>query len=93
MWRSSPWGSTLSTTISGLTPGTTYAVDVRANAMSAQAPVARVSIDDQEELGVTVYSVGETRPYAYLAFEFEAAAASQTLTVFNDTAADDTTGW
>ena len=83
-------GSTLSTTISGLTSGTTYTVTFRANAMSAQVPVARVSIDDQEELGVAVYSVGETRPYAYLAFEFEAAAASQTLTVFNDTAADDT---
>ncbi|MHC1762959.1 MAG: immunoglobulin domain-containing protein [Verrucomicrobiia bacterium] len=83
-------GTTLSTTISGLTPGTRYKVQFRANAMASQAPQLIISVEDQEVLSVAIYPVGETRGYAYVAFEFEAAAATQTLRLFNNSMNEDT---
>jgi hypothetical protein len=79
-------GNTLSTTMTGLTVGKTYKVDLRANATDTQTPNLRISIDSQEVLAVTVYSVGTTNPYTHLACEFTAAATSQTLTLLNDAA-------
>jgi hypothetical protein len=80
----------LSTILDGLEAGTTYKVTLRANARNGQGPNLRISIDGTEVLGLTVYSVGGTAPYGYLAFEFTAAAASQTMTLLNDAAGDNT---
>ncbi|HOW63661.1 MAG TPA: immunoglobulin domain-containing protein [Candidatus Paceibacterota bacterium] len=81
-------GTTLSTTITGLTAGKTYKVTFQANAPTSQAPVLRASIDGQEVLAVTVYPAGDTGPYGYLAFEFTAAAASAAMSLFNDAGSD-----
>ena len=83
-------GTSLSTTLSGLTVGKIYHVMFRANATAGQAPNAKVSIDGQEVLPVTVYPVSGANPYTYLAFEFTAAAASQTLSILNDAGTDNT---
>ena len=87
-------GTTLSTIISGLTVGTVYHVTFRANSNTNPAPNdpnpnspnAKVSIDGVEVLPVTVYPVTGTNAYTYLAFEFTAGAASQTLSILNDAA-------
>ena len=81
---------TLSTTISGLTIGTTYKVNLRANARSGQAPSLRLSIDSAEIMAMTMHSAGPNNPYWYIAFEFTATATSQVLGVLNDTATDNT---
>lgn len=84
-------GGSLTTTLSGLTVGTTYKVSFRANAMTTQAPNASLSLDGQEPLlVVTVYPVGSTNPYSHIAFEFTATAPSQELTVRNDAGVDST---
>ncbi|MBK9138765.1 MAG: immunoglobulin domain-containing protein [Verrucomicrobia bacterium] len=83
-------GGALSTMISGLTVGQKYQVQFRANATAGQVPLLRVSIADEEMLALTVYPVGGSNPYGYLAFEFTAAATSQTLTLLNDTFDDAT---
>ena len=83
-------GTTLSTTISGLTVGTVYQLSFRANASNTQTPHLRASIDGTEMLALTVYSVGGTSPYAYLSFPFTATATSQTLALLNDADGDNT---
>jgi hypothetical protein len=82
---------TLSTTISGLTVGTTYKVNLRANARSGQAPTLRLSIDGAEIMAMTMHSAGPNNPYWYIAFEFTAAATSQVLGVLNDVTSSDNT--
>jgi hypothetical protein len=77
------WTS-LSTTITGLTPGRTYKVTFRANSGTGQAPTLRVTIGTDEVLALAVYPVGETRPYAYLAFEFTATAATASMGLLNE---------
>jgi len=81
---------TLSTTITGLTVGTTYKVTLRANARGGQAPDLRLSIDGTEIMAMQMHSAGPNNPYWYIAFEFTAAATSQVLGVLNDTATDNT---
>ena len=82
--------STLSTTISGLTVGTTYKVTFRANATSTNVPNVKVYINGVAVLlpggpdGFSTAAVGGSSPYWYVAFEFTAAAASQTLSIVND---------
>jgi hypothetical protein len=76
-------GTTLSTSIGGLTVGQVYKVQFQANAMSNTLPVMRVSIDGTELLGLNIYTAG-VGPYGYIAFEFTAAAASQTMSILND---------
>ena len=82
--------STLSTTISGLTVGTTYTVTFRANARSGNVPYAKVFIDGVAVLlpggpdGLTVAPVAGSNPYWHLAFDFTATAASQTMSIVND---------
>ncbi|MBE0545708.1 MAG: immunoglobulin domain-containing protein [Verrucomicrobia bacterium] len=93
--------STLSTTISGLTPGNVYKVTFRANARSeatANTPNVKVLIDGTPVLlpggwvdGLSTRAVTGTLPYFYIAFEFTAAAASQTLAIVNDVAEGDHT--
>jgi hypothetical protein len=88
--------TTLSTTISDLTPGTTYRVTFRANARNNQTPNLKVYID-----GVSVFlqsgaegfrlgSVSGSNPYWYVAFDFTATASSQTLALVNDATGDTT---
>lgn len=89
-------GVTLGTTISGLTAGTTYKLAFRANARGGQAANLRILIDDVDLVGaegvpgVTIYPVTGTSPYSFVAFEFTASAASQTLTLLNDSTSDNT---
>lgn len=92
--------STLSTTISGLSVGTTYKVTFRVNARSdtvANTPNVKAYIDDVPMLfpggavdGLSTRAVTGTLPYFYIAFEFTAAAAAQTLAIINDADGDHT---
>lgn len=83
-------GTILETTITGLTAGTAYKVMFRANARAAETPNLMVMIDYVEVLYATIYPVTETRPYAYVAFEFTASANQHLLTLLNDAAGDHT---
>src|SRR5437667_9295917 len=51
-------GTTLSTTISGLTAGQAYKVTFRCNARNGQTPILKVEINGTQILGTTVGSVG-----------------------------------
>ena len=88
--------STLSTTISGLTVGTTYKVTFRANARSGNTPNVKVYIDGIGVLlpggpdGLSTAAVGAANSYWTVAFDFQAAAASQILAVVNDANGDQT---
>lgn len=82
--------TTVSTTISGLTVGTTYKVVLRACARGGQLPHLRISIDGTELLAMTINSAGGANPYWYIAFEFTATATSHVLGLMNDTATDNT---
>lgn len=88
--------STLSTTITGLTPGTIYKVTFRANARGGQTPYLKAYIDGMGVLlpfgpdGFSLASVGGSNPYWVVAFEFTASAASQVLSVVNDATGDNT---
>lgn len=91
--------STLSTTISGLTVGTTYKVAFRANARTADLankPNIKVYIDGIGVLcpggpdGLSTAPVGSSNPYWTVAFEFQAAATSQVLSIVNDAEGDQT---
>jgi hypothetical protein len=88
--------STLSTTISGLTVGTTYKVTFRANARLANTPNIKVHIDGVGVLlpggpdGLSTAPVGSSNPYWTVAFEFQATATSHVLAVVNDADGDQT---
>jgi hypothetical protein len=88
--------STLSTTISGLTVGTTYKVTFRANARSANTPNVKVFIDGVGVLlpggpdGFSTAAVTGANAYWFVAFEFTATAASHTLSLVNDATGDQT---
>jgi hypothetical protein len=83
-------GTSLSTTITGLTSGRTYRVTLRANATTNQVPTLRALIDSNEVLALSVYTVGETRPYTYIAFEFAATGSTANLEILNDAFSDQT---
>jgi concanavalin A-like lectin/glucanase superfamily protein/hapalindole biogenesis HpiC1 cyclase-like protein len=84
--------SSLSTVISNLTIGQTYKVTFRVNARSSfgGTPNLKVSIDGLNILSTAVTPVGGSNPYKYFAFDFTAAAASQTMTLRNDASGDHT---
>ena len=87
--------STLSTTISGLTVGTTYKVMFRANARGGNTPNVKIYIDGAAVLlpgvdGFSTAAVTGSKGYWHVAFEFTAAAASQTLSLINDATGDQT---
>ncbi|PYI82525.1 MAG: hypothetical protein DME26_17350, partial [Verrucomicrobia bacterium] len=88
--------STLSTTISGLNVGTKYKVTFRANASTTNTPNVKVYIAGAAVLlpgvtdGLSPAAVTGSNPYWYIAFEFTAAAASQTLAIVNDATGDQT---
>ena len=84
--------STLSTTISGLTVGTTYRVGFRANAPSNQVPFLTIYLDGVQAFPpaspLAIYTVGDSNPYAHLAFEFVATAAEQVMALVNEDTAE-----
>ena len=82
--------ASLSTTISGLTPGTAYKVSFRVNARSGNTPNLKVNIDATRIIDTAVTPVGGANPYKYFDFDFTASAASQTLTLLNDAGGDNT---
>lgn len=83
-------GSTLSTTITGLTAGTTYKVILQVNATTEQTPSLRITVDSTDILAPAVYPVGGTAPYEYIAFEFAATADTARLGLVNDATSDQT---
>lgn len=83
-------GTSLSTTITGLTTGKKYKVVFQVNAPTNQTPTLRINVDSTDILTAAVYTVGGTAPYEYVAFEFTAAAATASLTLANDAASDQT---
>lgn len=82
--------ASLSTTISGLTPGTAYKVSFRVNARSGNTPNLKVNMDATRIIDTAVTPVGGANPYKYFAFDFTASAAAQTLTLLNDAGGDNT---
>jgi len=87
--------STLSTTISGLTAGTTYKVTFRANARGGNTPNVKIYIDGVAVLlpgvdGFSTAAVTGSKGYWHVAFEFTAAAESQALSLVNDATGDQT---
>ena len=87
-------GTTLSTTITGLTAGKIYKIILQANASTNEAglsPVLRANVDGVDLIALNIYPVGTTRPYEYIAFEFPAAAATAALSLANDATTPDQT--
>jgi len=81
----------IGTVVSGLTPGETYTVNLRANRRnSGGVPALRASVDGERVLDAEFSSVGGTNPYRYVAFDFTAGAESQVLAFTNDAAGDTT---
>gem|GEM_PF-446857 len=82
----------LSTVLNGLTPGTTYTLNFRANAKTASGttnrPNLRVALDNSPGLfdAAQVNPVGGANPYHYIALDFTASSASHTLYITNDQA-------
>ena len=76
--------------------GTTYKVTFRANARSGNTPNVKVYIDGIGVLlpggpdGLSTAAVGAANSYWTVAFDFQAAAASQILAVVNDANGDQT---
>jgi len=83
-------GSSLSTTITELTVGETYTVNFRVNARGGNTANLRVNIDGTDIINTGVTSVGAANAYKYFAFDFTAAAESQTLTLHNNAGGDHT---
>lgn len=88
--------ATLSTTITDLTPGTTYRVTFRMNARGGNTPTLKIYVDGLPVLlasgaeGLATANVTASNPYWYVAFDFLASAASQTLALVNDATGDQT---
>ena len=83
-------GVTLSATLSDLVVGETYKVTFRVNARGGNTPNLKVDIDSTRIIDTGVTAVGGTAPYKYFAFDFTASATTQTLTLRNDAAGDNT---
>jgi len=89
--------ATLETTITGLTPGATYNITFRINSnLGMPASNLKVFIDGAPGLvsgnpsveGLTLNPVVGTSPYRVVGIDFVASAASQTLSIKNDTTTD-----
>lgn len=84
--------STLSTTISGLTVGTTYKVEFLVNTPNGNNPPLRILIDNNEVMGLAIWPAGAANiAYSHIAFEFTATNSAQMLSLVNDNAASQTT--
>ncbi len=75
----------LSTTISGLTPGSNYLIRFRANSQLNQRGALRLGLDNAPifEAG-SVAAVGGTLPYQFVAVPFTASAESHVLSISNN---------
>ena len=82
--------ASLSTLITGLTSGTTYKVNFRANARNGNQPKLRISIDTTSIMDMDVTSVGGGNPYKYVSFDFTATATSQIMKLLNNADGDNT---
>ena len=86
--------NSLSTTLSGLTVGSTYKITLRANARTNQSPTLKILVSDeamqQELLAVAIQPALGGHPYFYVACEFTATADTETLTLRNDASGDQT---
>ena len=80
----------MSTVITDLTVGETYKVNFRVNARSGNTANLRVNIDGTDIINTGITPVGGANTYKYFAFDFTAAAASQTLTLNNNAGGDNT---
>lgn len=82
----------LSTTITGLTPGTVYHVQFRANARVGGAPFATYRINGGAEINFAVSPVDSngsfTNPYLTQGTDFTAVGTTATLELANNTATD-----
>jgi hypothetical protein len=86
-------GTSLRTTITGLTAGKVYKVVAQVNATTATTATLRANVDDTDLLTLNVYPVatqGTPAPYEYVAFEFTATAATAAFVLLNDAASDQT---
>ena len=82
--------SSLSTVISDLVIGETYKVNFRVNARNGNTANLKVDIDGTDIINTGITSVGAANAYKYFAFDFTAAAESQTLTLRNNAGGDNT---
>jgi len=84
--------SSLSTVISNLTSGETYKINFRVNARSGvgNTPNLKISIDGLNIINTAVTPVEAFNSYKHFAFDFTAAAESQTMTLSNDASGDHT---
>src|SRR5207247_371101 len=62
----------------------------RVNARGGNTPNLKIDIDGVNVITSAVTPVGGSNPYKYFAFDFTAAATSQTLTLRNDAGGDNT---
>src|SRR4051812_48719812 len=77
----------VSTVISGLTPGSTYNVNFRANGPTSTASKLHIGVDSTPIIDIGgVASVGAGQTWHFVSFNFAATAASQTLYLTNDSA-------
>lgn len=85
--------SSLSTTVSNLTPGETYQLELRLNMRSSFAtPSVQIDMGGSTLLGASaIDAVGGSNPYHYATLYFVAGAASETLEISNVAAAGDST--
>ncbi|HTG44860.1 MAG TPA: immunoglobulin domain-containing protein, partial [Verrucomicrobiae bacterium] len=83
-------GTTLSTTMTGLTAGKVYKITLRVNATTAQTPILRITVDGTDIVALAIYPVGATAPYEYVAAEFTAAASTAVLGLVNDASSEQT---
>ncbi len=88
--------ASLKTTVTGLTAGTKYHVNLRANARSGTATRPWVKFSSTglgPEVNAEVQAVGNSAAYGYLGYDFTATAASHDITITNprpSTAGDNT---
>ncbi|MES2660794.1 MAG: Ig-like domain-containing protein [Verrucomicrobiota bacterium] len=84
--------ASLSTTITGLTPGTKYLLSFKANARSGNTPfVSLTTAGLTTPVVAQISSVGTTAAYRDMAFEFVALTESQEITISNGRTTGDNT--
>lgn len=82
--------NSLRTTLSGLTAGSNYTVQFRANGRAGQVPLLHIGIDGQSILDTRWNNVTGTNAYRFASFDFTAANTNALLGLTNDTTTDTT---
>lgn len=84
-------GTSLSTTVTGLIPGTLYKGNFRANARNGPAPLLRFSTDGiGDTVETRIFPVGGANPYRSVGFNFTATDTSNIITITNNQGGDTT---